>query len=233
MADALHSSPASETSALAPLSTAEQLQQANRRLLVANRELDSTNEQLRVANEQLQTCNEKIRTQTAELRRLQKAVQQLNTELALINAGLADTIADSLQAAEFAFAEAEAQRQRLHRCLAEAPAMIAVLTGPDHVVELANDHFRALLGYRELVGRPFGQVVPELAGQPFFCHLAQVYRTGETYTGTDVPLALRPPAGRPAPLFATCILQATRDGAGHIDGLLVFAYGVAEQVRAR
>ncbi len=214
--------------------TNEELDVANEELLVANEELRMANEQLVVANSQLLSSNEEIRTQADELRRAGQAVRRLNNDLALTNAGLVDTIADSLRATEFARAEAEAQRQRLHRLVAEAPALIAVLTGPDHVVELANDGFRALFGHRQLVGRPCRQAVPELAGQPFFDQLDQVYRTGETCTGTDVPVTLdRTHSGPLEHLFATYIFQATRNGAGHIDGLLIFAYEVTEQVHAR
>jgi hypothetical protein len=152
-------------------------------------------------------------------------VRQLNHDLALTNAGLVDTIADSLQAAEVARADAEAQCQRLHRLVAEAPVLIAVLTGPDHMVELANDCFRALFGPRELVRLPFRQAVPALVGQSFIDQLGQVYRTGETCASTEAPVRLnRPSAGPLAPLFTTYIIQATRDGAGRRDGLLVFAH---------
>jgi PAS domain S-box-containing protein len=238
----MNDAPPSFTAASAGLlSPAEQVQQANHRLSVVNRELDAANEQLRVANEQLrvannqlQVYNEEIRAQAAELRQSEAAVHRLNDELSLLNAGLLDTIEESLQATDYALAEAETQRQRLHRLVAEAPAMIAVLTGPDHVVELANDHFRAMFDHRELVGQPFRQAAIELADQPFFDQLDNVYRTGETYTGTDVPVTLnRRPTGPLERLFATYIFQATRDGAGTIDGLLVFAYEVTEQVRAR
>jgi PAS domain S-box-containing protein len=217
-----------------PVGTTQQLAAANQQLAVANEELDVTNEELLVSNEELQIANEQLRTQADELRRAEQAVRRLNDELTLTNAGLLDTIADSLQATEFARADAEAQRLRLHRLVTEAPAMIAVLTGPHHVVELANDDFRAMFGHRELVGRPFRQAVPELEGQPFFNQLDEVYRTGETYTGIDVPVTLdRTSSGQLEHLFATYIFQATHDGAGRIDGLLLFAYEVTEQVRAR
>jgi PAS domain S-box-containing protein len=102
------------------------------------------------------------------------------------------------------------------------------------VVELANDGFRAMFGHRALVGQPFREAVPELAGQPFFDQLDAVYRTGDTYTGIDTPVILgRTPSGQQEHLFATYIFQATRDGVGSINGLLLFAYEVTEQVRAR
>ncbi|GAB3637793.1 hypothetical protein GCM10027422_33830 [Hymenobacter arcticus] len=222
-----------------PASTAQQLATANERLAVANEELDVTNEELLVSNESLQVANGQLleangqlRTQADELRRSEQAVRRLNDELALTNAGLVDTITDSLQATEYARADADAQR--LHRLVAEAPALIAVLTGPGHVVELANDDFRAMFGHRELVGRPYRQAVAELEGQPFFDQLDEVYRTGATYTGTDAPVTLdRTHSGRLEYLFVTYIYQATRDGAGQINGILIFAYEVTEQVRAR
>jgi PAS domain-containing protein len=223
-----------QLSSLASHSLAEQLRQANRRLSVVNQELKVTTEQLRATQAQLRTCQEQLRQYAADLRQSEETAHRLNTELTLLNAGLVDTIADSLQATEFAHAEAEAQRLRLHRLLAEAPTIIAVLAGPNHVVELANDQFRALLGHRELLGQPFCQAVPELVDQPFINQLAEVYRTGETYTGTDVSVMLDcPHSGQLAQLFITYVSQATRDEAGRIDGLVVFAHEVTEQVRAR
>jgi PAS domain S-box-containing protein len=231
-----------------PAGTVAQLAAANERLAVANEELDVTNEELLASNEELRAANEQLVRTNGELRALQEqsraladelrqaeqAVHRLNDELTLTNAGLVDTIADSLQATEVARIDAETQRQRLYRLVAEAPAVIAVLTGPSHMVELANDHFHAMFGHRELAGQSIRLAVPELAGQPFFDQLDDVYRTGETYTGIDAPVTLyRTRSGQLEQLFATYIFQATRDGAGAIDGVLVFAYEVTEQVRAR
>ncbi|MEJ7665231.1 MAG: hypothetical protein WKG07_39755 [Hymenobacter sp.] len=85
-------------------STAQQLATANERLAVVNEELDVTNEELQVSNEelqvanhQLQTANKALRTQADELRRAERAVRRLNDELVLTNAGLEDTITDSLR----------------------------------------------------------------------------------------------------------------------------------------
>jgi hypothetical protein len=70
-------------------------------------------------------------------------VRQLNHDLALTNAGLVDTIADSLQAAEVARADAEAQCQRLHRLVAEAP-------GPDCRAHRPRSRGRVLLVKKRL-----------------------------------------------------------------------------------
>ena len=131
-------------------------------------------------------------------------------------------------------AETEVQRQRLHQLVTEAPALIASLRGPEHVVELANEGFRAIFGGREMVGKTYREAVPELEGQPFFGLLDEVYRTGETYYGIDQPVTLdRTNSGQLADIFVTFTYQATRDVQGHIDGILIFAYEVTEQVLAR
>ncbi|SDY94616.1 PAS domain-containing sensor histidine kinase [Hymenobacter psychrophilus] len=154
-------------------------------------------------------------------------VEQLNQELE------ARVQARTRELAQ-AQAETEAQRQRLHQLVAEAPALIASLRGPEHVVELANDGFRAIFGGRELVGKTYREAIPEFAGQPFFDRLDRVYRTGETYHGIDEPVVLdRTNSGQLERTFITYTYQATRDVHGRIDGILVFCYEVTDQVMAR
>jgi signal transduction histidine kinase len=161
-------------------------------------------------------------------------VRQLNEELVLTNDGLVETVSSAVEEVEVARREAEAQRQRLHRLVAEAPALIAVLAGPEHRFELANEAFQQLLGNRALVGRPFREALPELTGQEYVNRLDAVYRTGATYYGTDEPAALdRTNSGQLIIGYFNYIYQATRDAAGHTDGILLFAYDVTAQVQAR
>jgi signal transduction histidine kinase len=58
------------------------------------------------------------------------------------------------------------ERQRTHERLVQvfrqAPVGIVVLRGPEHVIELANPTYQALFAGRDLVGRRFSEVVPEL-----------------------------------------------------------------------
>ncbi|GAA3923849.1 hypothetical protein GCM10022406_07560 [Hymenobacter algoricola] len=131
-------------------------------------------------------------------------------------------------------AQAEAQRQRLLNVFTQAPVLMARLSGPDHVVELANEGFEQLFGGRPMTGRPHRQAASELAGQGFFELIDDVYRTGETYAATEASAYL-PQAGPgpPVPRYFDFIYQATRDAAGRIDGVLVVGHEATEQVRAR
>src|SRR5437764_936145 len=47
----------------------------------------------------------------------------------------------------------------------QAPALICVLRGPEHVYELVNPMYQQLFGDRVLLGKPIREAVPELEGQ--------------------------------------------------------------------
>ncbi|QNH60925.1 PAS domain-containing sensor histidine kinase [Hymenobacter sediminicola] len=133
-----------------------------------------------------------------------------------------------------ALAEAEAHRHQLQALLLQAPALIASLRGPDHVVELVNEGFRQMFGGRAMEGKPYREAVPELQDQPFFDLLDEVYRTGETYYGNEVLAYIkRTNSDQREALHFNFIYQATRDAVGSITGILIFAYNVEDQVRAR
>ncbi|HEY0038218.1 MAG TPA: PAS domain-containing protein, partial [Longimicrobium sp.] len=80
--------------------------------------------------------------------------------------------------------------ERLTEIFANAPALIAVLRGPDHVFELANPPYLRLLGGRDVVGRPVREAVPEVAEQGFLALLDGVYRSGEPFVAMEMPMQL-------------------------------------------
>ncbi len=74
--------------------------------------------------------------------------------------------------------------QKLQQVFAQAPVAIVVLRGPDYRVELANAQYESLLQGRELVGRRFADVVPELP-QDVWDAFRRVVETGETFTANE------------------------------------------------
>jgi hypothetical protein len=79
----------------------------------------------------------------------------------------------------------------LRALFGQSIAVFASLAGPAHVVESANPAFFATIGeQRARTGVPIAELMPELSGQGFITLLDQVYRTGEPYTGRDVPVVL-------------------------------------------
>ncbi len=124
-------------------------------------------------------------------------------------------------------AATQAERDRLVEVFQRSPSFIAVLRGPEHIYELAND------GYCQLIGRPaqavlqrsIHDVLPELAGQGFFELLDRVYATGEAHVGKDTPVLLQSQPGQPPRKhFVDFISQPTRAADGTVDG--IFVHGV-------
>ena len=122
----------------------------------------------------------------------------------------------------------------LYTLFMQAPAIICVLRGPDHVFDLVNPLYRQLFGDRELLGKPVREAIPELESQGFFELLDQVFRTGEPYIGRESRAVLKSGDGDAAQeSFFNFIYQPMYDGHKQIEGVMVFAFEVTEQVRAR
>jgi signal transduction histidine kinase len=130
--------------------------------------------------------------------------------------------------------EREDQRLRLQRLFLEAPAAICILSGPDLVYELVNTDYQALFPGHELLGKPILVALPEIADNAVYVTLRQVYDTGRTHEEQAMLIPLvRPTDGVLENRYFRYIQQARYTVDGRIDGVLVFAFEVTEQVRTR
>jgi len=128
--------------------------------------------------------------------------------------------------------KAEDGQAVIHNFFHQAPAMLAILKGPDHIFEFTNHPFQELIGGRNPVNLPARDAVPEAVAQGFIKILDDVYRTGNTFTGREMPLQLDRGKGVEQ-LFITFICQVLKDVTGKTEGILAFCYEVSEQVLAR
>ena len=126
-----------------------------------------------------------------------------------------------------------AQKQWLHGILMDAPAAICILEGPEHRFSFANSAYLALVGRRGLEGRTVLEVMPEVAGQGFIELLDDVLVRGEARFGHEHLLRLSRADGASASAFLNFVYSPKRNGAGQVDGVLVFAHDVTYQVEAR
>jgi PAS domain S-box-containing protein len=129
--------------------------------------------------------------------------------------------------------EVEAERARLREVLTQAPALILLLRGPEHRVELANTAYRALAGGRTLEGMPVREALPEVEGQGLFELLDGVYASGRAVGGEEKRVLIDRGAGVPPEGFFNFVYQPIRGVDGEVDGILVQAVEVTAQVRAR
>ncbi|WP_437685523.1 ATP-binding protein [Sorangium sp. So ce176] len=130
--------------------------------------------------------------------------------------------------------EADGQRQYLNDLFMQAPGPIAILRGPDLVLEVVNPLYRQLVGGRALVGKPIRVALPELEGQRVWELLDSVMRTGEPVVGKEFFVRLdRQGTGATEEVFFNFVYQPMRDRDGAVEGVFVFAFEVTDQVIAR
>ncbi len=142
--------------------------------------------------------------------------------------------AERLQEEVLATMQRRAQeRESFYQIFEQTPAVIALLRGPEQHFEYFNPAYQALFPGRALRGLTVLEALPETGPQGFVALLDQVYQTGETFVGTEVPFAITNPAGGPpTEKRMNFTYQAYRES-GAIVGVSVFATDVTEQVLAR
>jgi PAS domain S-box-containing protein len=118
----------------------------------------------------------------------------------------------------------------MRELLTSLPAALAFLTGPDLVIEFANDACFRLVGHRNLLGRPLTEALPELADEQEI--LVQVMNSGEPVRGSEAAIRFGPDehAGQ---RFVDYVYQPVRDADGGVAGILLYATDVTTHVRDR
>jgi signal transduction histidine kinase len=130
--------------------------------------------------------------------------------------------------------ELEVERSRLEYVFQQAPAFLAVLRGPDHVFMLINDAYSQLVGYRDVLGKPAHEAIPEVREQGFIDLLDNVLRTGTPFIGREVPILLaHTPGADPEERFLDFSYLPLLEGDGVPAGIIAHGTDVTEQVRAR
>jgi PAS domain S-box-containing protein len=128
----------------------------------------------------------------------------------------------------------EVERARLADVFRQAPAFIGVVRGPRHVFEMVNDAYYQLIGFRDVVGRPVAEALPEVRDQGFLELLDGVLRTGEPFTGTEMPIVLqRARGGPPEQRYVTFVYQPLTEADGTRSGVFAHGVDVTGQVVAR
>jgi len=114
------------------------------------------------------------------------------------------------------------ENERFRALFEQAPGLMAVLRGPEHVFELTNQSYLQLVGHRQLLGKTAKEALPEVAGQGFFELLDRVYSTGEPFVGHALPVRLqREPDGALEERYLDFIYQPIRDAGGAVSGIFV------------
>ena len=131
---------------------------------------------------------------------------------------------------EKALAASQAQLQQL---FLQAPVAIVVFRGRDLVVEFANPFYQAFLPGRQLEGRRFKDIMPEL-DQDVLDALNRVLDTGEAFTASDwlIPYD-RNGVGVVENAWFNCVFNPLREPDGVVSGIVVVCSEETVQLGAR
>lgn len=127
------------------------------------------------------------------------------------------------------------EMERLRALFEQAPGFMAVLRGPEHVFEIANDAYRNLVGNtRDLVGKTVLAALPEVVQQGFIKLLDNVYQTGTPYIGRSIPLSVIRALGEPpVQIYVDFVYQPILDDKGTTVGVMAQGHEVTESHLAR
>jgi PAS domain S-box-containing protein len=134
-------------------------------------------------------------------------------------------------------AEADVERGRFRELLMQAPAAICLMTGPELRYSFVNQGYLRMTGREhpeDFIGKTLNEALPELATQGFSEILQEVFRTGVPYEGLERKVTLtNNTEGRPIDLYVNFVYQPMRGANHQVNGILVHAVDVSEQVTAR
>ncbi|GGK76189.1 hypothetical protein GCM10011405_25010 [Rufibacter glacialis] len=145
-------------------------------------------------------------------------------------AGQIATAIASVQARE----EAARRQAELSNLFQQAPVAIAIATGPNFVIDLANPAICEIWGksQQEVLGKPVLEALPEIKGQGIKELLEGVVQTGIPYVNNELPLQFMR-NGAMETVYLSFVYQPLRSAQGHVTGVIAVAVEINEQVEAR
>ena len=116
----------------------------------------------------------------------------------------------------------------------QAPFSIAMLRGPGYVVEVANDKALELWGRKreEVMGKSILESMPELLDQGIKELLDEVYKTGKTFSATEMPVNIFK-EGHLEETFVNFNYQALANVDGVSEGILAIGMNVTDLLKER
>ena len=126
-----------------------------------------------------------------------------------------------------------ADRERFVQLFDQAPTFLALLRGPEHVVELANPGYLKMIGHRPIVGRKVADALPDAVEQGYLTLLDEVYRSGKPYSAFGAKYAVEASPGGPIDeRYVDFVYQPITDPDGSVSGILVQGADVTARTAA-
>jgi PAS domain S-box-containing protein len=113
-----------------------------------------------------------------------------------------------------------------------APGLVVVLAGPDHVIEYANPAYCEFAGRVDLVGQRYRDARPGPTLQATLDRLDRVFRSGEAFIGRALPSTVPRPDGTSEVRYFDYVYQPLVGADGRTEGIIGQAQDVTERVLA-
>lgn len=129
----------------------------------------------------------------------------------------------------------ERTSNNLNQIINMLPASVVIIRYDNLIVEMIND---ANLSYwkktrDEVVGKPFLEILPDLADQPFAGQLRRVMETGEIIDVKESPVLFTEADGTIRETFVDYTYQPLTGLDGKRDGVLVMSFEITERIQAQ
>jgi PAS domain S-box-containing protein len=127
-----------------------------------------------------------------------------------------------------------ATENNLRNFIRQSPVASTLLQGPSFIIEIVNERGLEIWGrsYDEVINKPLGEALPEVAAQGFVQLLTTVYTTGVAYRGNETPVELMR-FGKPETVYLNFIYEPLRNEYNEVTGIIAVGVDVSEQVIAR
>ena len=128
----------------------------------------------------------------------------------------------------------ERSERRLRRLILNAPIAIAILTGPDYIVEIINERALKLMGKtkEQMLNKPVLESITELDPNSTKNLLDSVYYSGKPFSAYEFPVRLNR-FGHVEKVFINFEYHPLYNSQGKIYGIMVVGIDVTDQVAAR
>ena len=125
--------------------------------------------------------------------------------------------------------------QQLSNIFRNAPAAIAIFNGHDHRFIMANLKYQLQnsRSEKDLLGKTFQEVFPELYGTSWYDIFDTVFKTGETFSASEYPILINSKNnGIPEMCYFNFSLEALINESDEIYGVMIMALDITKQVLA-
>jgi signal transduction histidine kinase len=127
--------------------------------------------------------------------------------------------------------KAEVRQIPLSEVVAQAPALICVTRGPDHVIDWVSRLYRQAMGGRNVIGQPVRRAFPDAPAERMEA-LDQAYVTGTPVTFKEVTENVTTDAGVEQRYFDVTV-QPLKNRRDSVYGLMSHAVDVTDQVKIK